>query len=502
MEIRCCMVGCDNVSSKDENNGNDAFFVFPKDFNLCMLWVQNCGRPEYFEDFAFAGAQPFLNRHICSKHFSDIDFIKKDPKLGILPGSIPNLNLAFQRVDVKEEIVDPGYSEAASGLAYSENELLNEIKLEKFENDNCEEINANFSFSSTDDSGNDVHGSPSTPGSIDVYKETKEDKELSNEFFKKYKTAIKGRGNTRRSYETEEERTLRLKKEALRAKIRRSQESEEQKKLRRMKNALRAAFRRQNETPDQRELRKRKDKLRSQTRRKAETETETRIRRYNDAVRAAFRRNNETQEQRMERKMKDIIRAAKRRSMETPEQRADRLRKDRERASKRRMLKRITEQMTRLDGLSELGQVPAPVKIDLENGFQPLTMSSIGTIATRCNEASNMDHLQQVLEFIENNTSKSNKRTLKEPPEINHLDKVPHTAFESTEVGKERTKSDAVSNGNYQSSKKMLEQGYQLTDVLSKVSENGEMPGIDSLKYNQSDGAEAVNVLQPEVVWV
>lgn len=28
----------------------------------------------------------------------------------LLPGSVPNLNLVFHRVDVKEEIVDPGIS--------------------------------------------------------------------------------------------------------------------------------------------------------------------------------------------------------------------------------------------------------------------------------------------------------------------------------------------------------------------------------------------------------
>lgn len=43
-----------------------------------MQWVQNCGRAELFEDFAYGGAQPFVNKVVCSEHFHQSDFIEPD----------------------------------------------------------------------------------------------------------------------------------------------------------------------------------------------------------------------------------------------------------------------------------------------------------------------------------------------------------------------------------------------------------------------------------------
>ncbi|KAJ8938095.1 hypothetical protein NQ314_011607 [Rhamnusium bicolor] len=413
----------------------------------------------------------------------------------LLPGAVPNLNFVFHKVEVKEERLDPEYAEALTGTLISETELITEIKLEKYENDNCDEVNTNFSFSSTDDSCNDLGSKISASGN-ETYKETDEEKEL-----RKYKNAVRGRN--KRLNETEEERLKRLKREALRAKVRRSQESEEQKTMRRMKNALRAAFRRRNETPEQRELRKRKDMLRAQRRRKAETETEARIRRYNDAVRAAFRRNNETEEQRMARKMKDIMRAAKRRSMETPEQREMRLRKDRERASKRRMLKKIAEQMSRLDGLAEFGQTGATIKVEsAESGTQPLTMASITSIANQCDESSNLDRLQQVLEFIESKTSKSKRRTRAEKTaEFNerplyHLDLVTNPNVVPCALNYVNDESEFVDgdlrNADGCDNVKMPEQEYEITDISRSMPPQGPDLSIQNIvgrEYVSPEGA-------------
>ncbi|KAJ8960455.1 hypothetical protein NQ318_013739 [Aromia moschata] len=217
MESRkCCMVGCENAESRGPDGENRAFYVFPTDFNLCMLWVQNSGRPEFFEDFAFAGAQPFLNRHICSEHFKEKDFVNpKDVTAGLLPGAIPNLNFIVPKIEVKEEQVDPGtceifpeFADTLTDTLISESELLSEIKAEKYENDNCYDVNTNFSFSSNDESCSDLLG-VHLPKDLEIYKETEEDKELSNEFFRNYETAVmQTRSSTRRTNESEEERSL------------------------------------------------------------------------------------------------------------------------------------------------------------------------------------------------------------------------------------------------------------------------------------------------------
>lgn len=99
-----------------------------------------------------------------------------------------------------------------------------------------------------------------------------------------------------------------------------------------------------------------------------------------------------------------------------------------------------------------------------------------------------MDHLQQVLEFIENNTNKSNKKTSKEPPEIDHSNGVLHHV-----VGHKK-RGDGCG--------KAIENCCQLTDIfLSKVSDNGRAADVSDLKCDRS-GGEAVNISQPEVVWV
>ncbi|KAG5889360.1 hypothetical protein JTB14_009153 [Gonioctena quinquepunctata] len=423
--MTCCMVGCTNLSTDD----NKVFFGFPTDFNLCMLWVQNCGKPELFEDFAFGGAEPFLTRHICSEHFVDTNFINPEDKaLGLLPESIPQLNIC--QVSIKEERYDPEYATALDIL--TETVLLPEVKLEVTENDNCDDADANFSMSSNEDSSYDTYMSKDPLSESDA-----EEIKLSDNFFRDYNSAMRNSRRENESGESQEKKgktrkrshrkrcRSRLTKEALRARIRRSNETEEQTIIRRMKNALRAAFRRRNETPEQREARRVKDMIRAQNRRRAETEAEARIRRYNDAVRAAYRRNNETEEERNARRMKDSMRAKKRRSMETAEQRETRLRKDRERMSKKRMLKKIFDQMNLLNEANDI-TFPEPVTVKDETlgldmvashfiDSTPITMSSLSSIVRKCNESSDMERLREVLQFIKKNVRglpESNEKSL------------------------------------------------------------------------------------------
>nr|XP_023017257.1 uncharacterized protein LOC111506422 isoform X1 [Leptinotarsa decemlineata] len=381
---KCCMIACSNDSTKNSTY----LFGFPTDFNLCMSWVQNSGQPQFFEDFAFGGAQPFLNRYICSDHFSEKDYIDaKDKSLGLLKGAIPDLNLSISQVNIKEECLDPEY---AAGLrVISHIELPIQIKLEKSETDNCDDLSYNYSFSSNDDSDFIKSEDP-------LSEKDAEEIKLSNDFFRDYSKARKR--NSRRGNESEEARLMRLKREARRAKDRRSKETEEQTKIRRMKNALRVSFQRKNETPEQREARRVKDMVRAQLRRKTETETQARIRKHNDAVRAAHRRQNETEEERRERHMKDMQRAAKRRSMETPEQRELRLSKDRERMSKKRMMKRIFEQMSHLnetndtiryDGITECDS--SSTTFSDSTSLTPLTMPSLSSIVGHCSETTIME---------------------------------------------------------------------------------------------------------------
>lgn len=124
-------------------------------------------------------------------------------------------------------------------------------------------------------------------------------------------------------------------------------------------------------------------------------------------------------------------------------------------------------------------------------------MSSIGTVATQCNESSNMDHLQQVLEFIENNTNKSNKRTLKEPPEANCSNRPLQSPTDEKGCKKNYC-------WNSDSCGEAVENGYQLTDIFSsKVSDGGKIAGVANFKCDRSgDAGQGVDVLQPEVVWV
>ncbi|KAJ8982956.1 hypothetical protein NQ317_005273 [Molorchus minor] len=186
----------------------ETVFLGHRVFYVCYGYKIVDGQ-SFFEDFAFAGAAPFLNRHICSDHFKNTDLLDpNDPNSGLLPQAVPNLNFIVFKTEVKEEPLDTGYDDSLAKTLISDPELISEIKLEKLENDNCDELNTNFSFSSNDESCNDLLR-VKLDGGIEVYKETEEDKQLSNEFFRKYENAVTCRWRTKTQHHPDGDKATR-----------------------------------------------------------------------------------------------------------------------------------------------------------------------------------------------------------------------------------------------------------------------------------------------------
>lgn len=98
----CCVFTCENTS---ETNQTHDFHQFPLNFHQyartlsdligieiwrafhvrfrCLRWIRNVERPDFVEQFSYAGAQPFIGRYVCSRHFCDNDYVDSSrPHLG------------------------------------------------------------------------------------------------------------------------------------------------------------------------------------------------------------------------------------------------------------------------------------------------------------------------------------------------------------------------------------------------------------------------------------
>ncbi|XP_019876758.2 uncharacterized protein C05D11.13 [Aethina tumida] len=340
----CCVFTCENTS---ETNQTHDFHQFPLNFHQCLRWIRNVERPDFVEQFSYAGAQPFIGRYVCSRHFCDNDYVDSSrPHLGLKPDAVPVV-FTDTKIEVK---IDPDFLNE-SILEYSENYPSKFIKHETNNNDGK---SVEYPMPTNNVNVYDYMTKRTNCHVIPPSNELLQSNENQLKFMDEHrlpesqqkteqgrkKNAL--RASYRRTQETTEQTVERRRKDNARAAQRRKGESHEETKIRRMKNMVRASFRRMNETSQQRAERLKKDSVRAAQRRERETEEQTKIRRYNDAVRAAFRRSNETEEQKQQRREKDTVRAAKRRSVESPEQREVRLFKDRERAMRRRMLMKIT----------------------------------------------------------------------------------------------------------------------------------------------------------------
>ncbi|CAH1976870.1 unnamed protein product [Acanthoscelides obtectus] len=299
---KCCMTSCDNTSK----NGDPkiSYYPFPKDFDLCMQWVQNSGKPEYFEQFAFEGALPFLTKHMCSEHFGDSDFLDVTNRdIGLKPNAIPRLNLVLCQIEAEVDIGE-----------HLENIEIKQEPLDSESLDNMTDQNPNedplkvpmpplkFGDEGFYDS---LHlstmlngdGSYTSNESCDSSSQTDEGRALRDLFFVRYETALDTENKKRRMNETEDQRKERLQKAASEAKRKRNSESEEEKKLRRMKNALATAIRRRRETPEQTAARREKGRIRARLKRATETEEQTKARREKGRIRARLKRMTETEEE-------------------------------------------------------------------------------------------------------------------------------------------------------------------------------------------------------------
>ncbi|XP_017776238.1 PREDICTED: uncharacterized protein LOC108562424 [Nicrophorus vespilloides] len=243
MEERCSMSGCGN--SRPEL----PLHPFPADFKQCLLWMQICGRLEHLEDFSYLGSSPFARRMICSRHFTDADYLDPHNKsMGLKDKTVPFVN----------------------------GETVGKVKRETFMED-----------------GSNI--------SVELLKAV--DDQL---------IALK-RKNLSETEFVEEQAKIRRQKNALRAALKRKAETSEQRTERKLKDIIRSAKRRQSETELQRQIRRYNDAVRAAYRRSNETEDQRRRRRMVDIIRAARRRQSETPEQRASRLKADRERAARRR---------------------------------------------------------------------------------------------------------------------------------------------------------------------------------------------
>lgn len=91
--VYCAVVGCSSTSNKKSKYFclERRFFRFPKDKNICEKWILKCYQRDKFN---------IETARICSKHFSENDFERKE-KLLKLPekkwklkrDAIPSLKL-------------------------------------------------------------------------------------------------------------------------------------------------------------------------------------------------------------------------------------------------------------------------------------------------------------------------------------------------------------------------------------------------------------------------
>nr|CAH7717316.1 unnamed protein product [Callosobruchus chinensis] len=318
---KCCMTSCDNHS----HNGDSkiTYFPFPKDFDLCMQWVQNSGKPEFFEQFAFEGALPFLTRFICSNHFGDSDYLDVTNRdLGLKPNAIPRLNLILcpvepeidigedtENIDIKQEPIE---AEELSDMTDQkpiniEDPLKVPIPPVKFGDEGFYDslhlstmLNGDGSYTSNE--------------SCDSSSQTDEGRALRDLFFCRYETAVDTENKKKRMNETEDQRKERLQKAASEAKRKRTTETDEEKKLRRMKNALATALRRRRETPEQTAARREKGRIRARLKRMTETEEQTKARREKGRIRARLKRMTETEEESKARRERGRMRARMKRA--------------------------------------------------------------------------------------------------------------------------------------------------------------------------------------------
>ncbi|VEN60401.1 unnamed protein product [Callosobruchus maculatus] len=299
-----------------------------------MQWVQNSGRPEFFEQFAFEGALPFLTRFICSDHFGDSDYLDVTNRdLGLKSNAIPRLNLILgpvepevdlgedtENIDIKQEPLETEESPDMTDQKPTDPEdpLKVPVPPLKFGDEGFYDslhlstmLNGDGSYTSNE--------------SCDSSSQTDEGRALRDLFFCRYETAVDTENKRRRMNETEEQRRERLQRAALEAKRKRTTETEEEKKLRRMKNALATALRRRRETPEQTAARREKGRIRARLKRMTETEEQTKARREKGRIRARLKRMTETEEESKARRERGRMRARMKRMAQTGDVRASHL---------------------------------------------------------------------------------------------------------------------------------------------------------------------------------
>ncbi|XP_055632578.1 zinc finger protein Xfin-like [Toxorhynchites rutilus septentrionalis] len=88
--VRCAVVGCKNYEGDNHCLRKFKYFVFPKDEQLCRVWVEKCGKNDFDPKKA----------KLCSNHFGENDYRLKDVMLNsdwskwrLRKGVVPNLNL-------------------------------------------------------------------------------------------------------------------------------------------------------------------------------------------------------------------------------------------------------------------------------------------------------------------------------------------------------------------------------------------------------------------------
>jgi hypothetical protein len=144
------------------------------------------------------------------------------------------------------------------------------------------------------------------------------------------------RKRAKRARETVEERTDRLEKDAARKRAKRAQEGADQRTTRLEENTLRNAAQREHETPEERTVRQEEDAARHALQRQEETPEQRAARLEEDAARHALQRQEETPEQRAARMEEDAASHALQRQQETPEQRTIRQEQNTAQMSQRR----------------------------------------------------------------------------------------------------------------------------------------------------------------------
>ncbi|XP_062541265.1 uncharacterized protein LOC134209285 [Armigeres subalbatus] len=111
MGRKCEFYFCGNHQGIPGKLGKVSFYSFPKNQALCSLWVESCNSPEASDAFKSQGYHAFLNKKLCSDHFSLSSFRDSTNKnKGLVAGAVPSsrAKIGFENLseDVPKNVVD------------------------------------------------------------------------------------------------------------------------------------------------------------------------------------------------------------------------------------------------------------------------------------------------------------------------------------------------------------------------------------------------------------